>query len=92
MSDKTFADGFLFKKKQDNAPEWVIGKMSIKVDEAVEFLQSHAKNGWVNLEVKEAQSGKPYIELDTWEPKKENKPTSPPQNASADGEEDDVPF
>ena len=91
MSDKIFADGFLFKKKQGNAPEWVIGKMSIKVDEAVDFLQSHAKNGWVNLEVKEAQSGKAYIELDTWEPKKENKPTTTPQNASV-GDDDDVPF
>ena len=35
--EKIFADGFSFKRN-DNAPEFVVGKQSIKVDEAIAFL------------------------------------------------------
>jgi hypothetical protein len=66
--DKVFADGFIFKRS-DNAPDWVVGNMSVKVDEAISFLQSNQKNGWVNLKVNSAKSGKYYMELDTWESK-----------------------
>ena len=66
--DKIFANGFSFKRNA-NSPDFVIGKQSIKVDEAVAFLQAKQKNGWVNLEIKQAKGGNYYIELDTWEPK-----------------------
>lgn len=66
--EKVFADGFVFKRR-DNAPEWVIGNISVKVEDAVKFLNANAKNGWVNLNVNTAKSGKAYIELDTFEPK-----------------------
>jgi hypothetical protein len=65
---KVFADGFVFKRNE-NAPDFVIGSLSIKVEEAVAFLKQHTKNGWVNLQVKNSQGGKYYIELDTFEPK-----------------------
>lgn len=64
--DKVFADGFIFKRSE-NAPEWVIGKISVKVEDAVAFLNKNTKNGWVNLNVNQSQNGKIYIELDTWE-------------------------
>jgi hypothetical protein len=66
--DKIFADGFLFKRR-DNAPDFVIGNISVKVEEAIAFLNTHKKNGWVNLNVLNSQAGKPYIELDTFVPK-----------------------
>lgn len=66
--EKIFANGFSFKRN-DNAPDFIIGKQSIKVDEAVAFLQAKQKNGWVNLEIKQAKGGNYYMELDTWEPK-----------------------
>ena len=66
--EKIFANGFSFKRN-NNAPDFIIGKQSIKVDEAVAFLQAKQKNGWVNLEIKQAKGGNYYIELDTWEPK-----------------------
>ena len=69
-TEKVFADGFSFKRRA-GAPDFVIGNVSIKVDEAVPFLQKNAKNGWVNLNVLRAKSGKQYIELDQWEPNKE---------------------
>jgi hypothetical protein len=66
--DKIFADGFVFKRNE-KAPDFVVGNVSVKVEEATAFLKQHAKNGWVNLQIKNSQGGKYYIELDTFEPK-----------------------
>jgi len=86
-TEKVFADGFSFKRRE-SAPEFVVGNVSIKVDEAVPFLQKNAKNGWVNLNVLTSKSGKQYIELDQWEPAKEQ--TVKQVNPVA--QEDDLPF
>ena len=64
-----FADGFSFKR-QDNAPDFVVGRLSIKVEDAKKFFDTYHKNGWVNLNVKTARSGNYYLELDTFEPQK----------------------
>jgi hypothetical protein len=69
--EKIFADGFSFKRRE-NAPDFVVGRQSIKVDEAIAFLSQHAKNGWVNLDIKQAKNGNYYCELDTWEAKPQN--------------------
>jgi hypothetical protein len=66
--EKIFADGFVFKRNE-KAPDFVVGGISVKVEDAVAFLRKHDKNGWVNLQVKNSQGGKYYIELDTFEPK-----------------------
>ena len=70
QKEKVFADGFIFKRKE-NAPEFVVGSMSIKVDEAMAFLAQNETKGWVNLDVKLSKGGKFYMELDTWKPKTE---------------------
>ena len=81
---KVFADGFSFKR-QENAPAWVIGRQSVKVDEAIAFLKQHQKNGWVNTDVKQSQKGGYYCELDTWEAKpKAEAATSTPGPVSQD--------
>lgn len=66
--EKIFADGFSFKR-QENAPEFVIGRLSMKVEEAIAFMRKHEKSGWINLNLKTGRSGNPYVELDTFEPK-----------------------
>lgn len=86
--EKIFADGFLFKRN-DNAPEFVVGSQSIKVEEAVAFLKANAKNGWVNLSIKQSKGGNYYCELDTWEPKKTGNEQPAAQAANADA---DLPF
>jgi hypothetical protein len=67
--EKIFADGFSFKR-QENAPDFVVGRLSIKVEDATAFMKTNQKDGWVNLNVKTARSGNHYLELDTYEPKK----------------------
>jgi hypothetical protein len=88
--ERIFADGFVIKRR-DNAPEFVIANISVKVDEAIAFLRKHEKNGWVNLNAKTGRSGNPYIELDTFDPKKKAEPKAEP--AAAEPEVDgDLPF
>ena len=76
--DKIFADGFVFKRNE-KAPDFVVGNISVKVEEAVAFLKQHTKNGWVNLQVKNSQGGKYYMELDTFEPKVQQSPAQQPE-------------
>ena len=54
--EKVFADGFSFKRKE-NAPEFVVGRLSMKVDEAIGFMKANEKNGWVSIDVKQGRSG-----------------------------------
>jgi hypothetical protein len=88
--ERIFADGFIIKRR-DNAPEFVIGNLSIKVDEAIAFLKKYEKKGWVNLNLKKGRSGNPYVELDTFEAKP--KDTGAAVSAKAEPEDDgNLPF
>ena len=87
--DKIFADGFSFKRSE-NAPDFVVGRLSMKVDEATAFMKEHVKNGWVNLNIKTARSGNHYVELDTYEPKKAEE--SKPSGKKSAKKEEDLPF
>jgi len=67
-NDIIFAEGFVFKRDPE-AADWKICGISVKVSEAVAFLQAHEVDGWVNLDVLRAKtSGKVYGKLDTWTP------------------------
>lgn len=65
--EKVFADGMFFKRPREGAPDFVKGAVSIKVAEFIPFIEKHAKEGWVNLDLKESKGGKLYLELNTWE-------------------------
>jgi hypothetical protein len=91
-----FLNGVIFKRK-DNAPDFVIGQLSFKVDEFIKTLQEKEKNGWVNANIKRGQSGKPYIELDTWEAggsqsKGSAQQSNRPSPATQEQDESDLPF
>ena len=81
--EKVFAEGFIFKR-QDDAPDFVVGRLSIKASEAIDFIQKHEKNDWLNLNIKYGRSGNPYIELDTFEPKKKDNNQKPPAQQAQD--------
>ncbi len=90
--EKIFADGFSFKRN-DSAPDFVVGRLSMKIDDAISFMKKHEKNGWVNVNVKQARSGNYYVELDTYEPKGQS--TAPRTQAPAPASpavDDDIPF
>ena len=101
--EKIFADGFIFKRNP-KAPTFVVGRVSMKVEEAINFLKTYEKNGWVNVDIKEARSGNHYIELDTFEKSSESavdkyeatkkSPNTPAQQVPeiANEEDPDLPF
>lgn len=97
--EKIFADGFLFKRNE-KAPEYVIGNVSVKLDEAIPFLQANAKNGWTNLSIMLSKTGKYYIELDTFQPKGDGqapqsaapRAAAPVQPVNVVIDDEDLPF
>ena len=102
QKEKVFADGFRFERRE-NAPEYVVGRMSLKVDEAITFMKLHQKNGWVNLNIMYGRSGNPYVELDTYEPTKKAEPygsaepqtpkqSAPKQEPPAANDSEELPF
>lgn len=107
--ERVFADGFSFRKPTGDAPEYVVGRLSLKVEDAIDFITKHQNaNGWVNLSIMVGRSGNPYVELDTYEPKKQeeepteakpkakSKPAQQPLREAIDPEEEeddeDLPF
>ena len=78
MSDMILVDGVFFKKPHENAPDFVKGKVSIKLKEFFEFAKQHQKEGWINMDLKVSKGGKLYFSLDTFEPKKQDKPFNDP--------------
>ena len=85
-----FPKGFIVKKPRDGAPDFVIASISIKREELIEWLSS--KDGdWINLDVKEANSGHWYSSVNTFKPqaKQEQKPGANVQAAEYDS---DIPF
>lgn len=80
-----FVDGLIVKAPHERAPAFVKASISIKVANLGNWLRAKHKAGeeWVNIDVKEAKSGKWYAAVSTFKPKK----------AAVKQEEDDgVPF
>ena len=60
-------NGLIVKAPNDNAPEYVKAKLSIKREELIAWLQSQTGD-WINADVKVSQSGKWYAAVDNWKP------------------------
>lgn len=90
MADKIFAQGIIFKRPTANAPEFVKGKVSFKVEEAIAFLKEHVNaNGWVDLDLKQSKEGnKLYLELNTWK----SASKTAPKIEEGEANPEDVPF
>ena len=94
MADMNFAKGLYFNEPHQNAPDFVLGSMSIKPKEFIDWMrenhQAVDENGYLRLAVKRSKGGKAYVALDTWKPEKR------PQEASGwlRGRfwDEDVPF
>lgn len=68
-TEKVFADGLVFTPPSDNAPEFVLGRIWVRVDKFKEFLDAHnTNNGGVNIDIKRSTKGNVYCELSTWKP------------------------
>lgn len=81
----------LYPKKRDGQPDWVIGKLSINVEQFRSWMQAYLKanpkDEWINIEMNMSKQGKGYAKLDTWEPEKKAEPA---QQEMPD--DSDIPF
>ena len=68
--EKVFADGMMFQNPPPEAPEWLLGKISVRKENFTAFLEKHTnERGWANFDVKKAKNGNIYVELNTYERK-----------------------
>lgn len=73
MAEKTFAKGFYGTMKPQNAPSFVLGRISIKVEDAIQWLKENKNDkGYVNLDVNEGRDGKMSIFLNEYKPSNNN--------------------
>ena len=102
-SEIEFVDGLIVKAPREGAPDFVKGSLSIKREELIAWLQSR-DGEWVNVDIKEAKSGKWYGAVDNWKPKDKGQdsprgggPARPAPNSGPVGgdnpfPDDDIPF
>lgn len=92
MSDSDLVGGIYPKPPSDKAPDFIIGKLAINVDQfrkwMGEYLAANDGAEWVNIDMKVSKAGKGYAVLDTWKP--EPTPEQPPAGDYPDN--DDIPF
>ena len=100
MDDIKFADGIYFKEPHQNAPDFVKGKLSIQKQKLMAWLEGMdaGDEGYINLDIKVAKSGKLYIAVDNWKPNNQQQAQQKPQLTPQQQEQmdtridDDVPF
>jgi hypothetical protein len=92
--DIEFVNGLIVKAPREGAPDFVKAAVSIKVADMMAWLQGRYAAGdeWVNVDVKEARSGKWYAAVNTYKPK-EAKPEKPKaEKTSIVDMDSDIPF
>lgn len=88
--DKEFPTGLFVSPPRSTAPDFVKGRISIKVEDFMEYL-SEKDSEWLRIDVKEGfkkdEEGNPkwYAQVDTWV-----KPSS--RTGEKEGPSDGLPF
>lgn len=92
MTEETiFGKGFIFKRPHENAPAFVKGSMSVKVSEAIAFLQQYQEKDWVNLDLLASKDNtKLYFKLNTYKPKTQDTSALPDKDSEIKPE--DLPW
>ena len=92
MADELeFVDGLIVKAPHEKAPSFVKASISIKVADLGVWLREKHKAGeeWVNLDIKEAKSGKWYASVSTFKAKEKEQTQKPSTKREEDS---DIPF
>jgi len=94
-NEKQFVDGFYPKPPSEKAPDYVIGKASIKYAAFAAWLRDWRKANpdeeWINLQMdrNKGDRSKGHAFVDTWKPNQEQAAQPAPAAAVDDG---DAPF
>ena len=95
-----FADGLFVHEPKTNAPDFVKGSLSIKLEEFIPWLQNQQQelqkkdhsDGWLRLDIKESRSGKWYCAVNDFVPSPEYGSTRSTPSAAGESEDDKLPF
>ena len=98
-NEMEFIEGLFVKAPHKNAPDFVKAKVNIKRNDLIQWLSAR-NDEWINIDIKEAHSGKWYASVDNWQPNEVNDAaaaqTPPPASLPAGIDEgtfdDDIPF
>jgi len=91
MSDTQYVNGLYPKPKGGNSPDFVIGKLSINLEQFMPWVRDWCKENpgeqWINIDMltQKKDPTKGSAKLDTWKPE----PASAPPAADVDS---DLPF
>ena len=97
--EKEFPRGLFVSAPRANAPDFVKGRISIRVVEFLEWLSKKDGEEWLRLDIKEGFSvddkGNPkwYSQVDNWKPSDRNAtPSNQNLPESKEEESDGIPF
>lgn len=69
MAEKKLAEGFYFDRPREGAPDFVKGKLSVKAEQAIPFIEANKnEKGYINLDLLVSKEGKLYLSLNDWKP------------------------
>jgi hypothetical protein len=65
---KNYPTGIFYNEPHPNAPDFVLASISIRPDVFIEWLKEQETNekGYVRLQAKRGNEGKPYLDLDNY--------------------------
>ncbi len=92
---KEYPKGLYFNERRPNAPEFVIGGLSIKKFELLEWLDGKqaSESGYINLDILQGKE-RPYIIVNEYvrQPGSHNNPKQPYSSKSSSTEQTEAPF
>jgi hypothetical protein len=91
MSEKIFSKGIWVKEPRANAPDFVFGSISVKLEDFISFAGEHVnESGFINLDIKKSKDSSKgmYCELNTYKAKEDVIPEAKQEQK----EEENVPF
>jgi len=74
-----FANGMIVKPRHPKCPDYVIANLSVKVEDFEQTMKANHVQGWLNIQLKVSQGGKPYAQIDEWRPQAQQYPQQQPQ-------------
>jgi hypothetical protein len=96
--DSALVSGFYPKVRHPNAPDFVIAKASVNLQQFAEWVKTYkAANPteeWLNIDMKLSRAGKGYASVDTWkpDPAMQGQSAAPAQAPAMASVDEDLPF
>ena len=93
--DNLLVGGFYPRPPREGAPEFVMGKININVEQFKTWFRDYLKENpdeeWLSLDSLISKNGKGYCKVDTWKPDPQ-KASDSPADFMPKVADDDIPF